>query len=34
MYSNVERKDDCEYSVEIIKVPLEEGIAGINFFGK
>ena len=32
MYSVVERMDDCEYSLEIIIVPLKECIAEKNVF--
>ena len=32
MYSAIERMDTCEYSLEIITVPLKERITGINFF--
>ena len=31
MYSTVERLDDCEYSLEIIIVPLKEHITETNF---
>ena len=33
MYSTVKRMDDCEYSLEIIIVPIKERITEINFFG-
>ena len=32
MYSTVERIDECEYSLEIIIVPLKERINEMNFF--
>ena len=31
MYSTVERLDDCEYSLEIIIVPLKEHVTETNF---
>ena len=34
IYSTVERMDGCEYSLEIIIVPLKERKAEINFFWK
>ena len=33
MYSTVERMDGCNYSIELINVPLKERPAGTNFFG-
>ena len=34
MNSTIERMDDCEYSIEIITVPLKKRIAGPTFFWK
>ena len=33
MYSTIERMDCCEYSIELIIVPLKEHITRSNFFG-
>ena len=33
MYSTVEKMADCEYSLEIITVPLQERIMKSTFFG-
>ena len=33
MYSTGEKLDGCDYSIEIIIVPLKERVAGTNFYG-